>query len=62
MQTYSDVVTQVAIKAIYAIDNKLHGIYGVDMTYDSITFQIQQKCASFYYTYYFASRFKYAQV
>ena len=35
-QTYSDdVVTQVAIKAIYAIDNKPHGIYGVDMTYDS---------------------------
>ena len=27
-------VTDIAIKSIYAIDKKPHGIYGVDMTYD----------------------------
>lgn len=27
-------VTDIAIKAIYAVDHKPHGIYGVDMTYD----------------------------
>lgn len=38
-QTYSDdIVNQVAIKAIYAVDNEPHGIYGVDMTYDSDNF------------------------
>lgn len=34
-QTFSDVtVTRVALDAIKAIDNKPHGIYGVDMAYD----------------------------
>lgn len=34
-QTYSDgIVTSVAIEAIKAIDDKPHGIYGVDMAYD----------------------------
>lgn len=29
-----DIVTDIAIKSIYAVDQKPHGIYGVDMTYD----------------------------
>lgn len=29
-----DTVTDIAIKAIYAVDDKPHGIFGVDMTYD----------------------------
>jgi carbamoyl-phosphate synthase large subunit len=34
-QTHSDVtVTKVAMDAIFAIDDKPHGIYGVDMAYD----------------------------
>lgn len=33
--TYSDdVVTDIALKTIKAVDDKPHGIYGVDMTYD----------------------------
>ncbi len=35
-ETYSsDIVTKVAMDSILAIDKKPHGIYGVDMTYDS---------------------------
>jgi len=38
-QTYSnDIVTKVAIYSILAIDEKPHGIYGVDMTYDDAGF------------------------
>jgi carbamoyl-phosphate synthase large subunit len=34
-QTYSnDLVNEVALESIYAVDNKPHGIYGVDMAYD----------------------------
>jgi carbamoyl-phosphate synthase large subunit len=34
-QTYSDkIVDKVALEAVMAIDNKPHGIYGVDMAYD----------------------------
>lgn len=33
--TYSDdIVTDIAIKAVKAVDSKPHGIFGVDMTYD----------------------------
>ncbi len=38
-QTYSnEIVTKVAIDSILAIDEKPHGIYGVDMTYDDVGF------------------------
>lgn len=34
-QTYSDeIVTKVAMDSIFAVDDKPHGIYGVDMAYD----------------------------
>lgn len=38
-QTYSsELVTEVAKKSIYAVDDKPHGIYGVDMAYDKNNF------------------------
>ncbi len=34
-QTYSDkVIDEIALKSIYAVSDKPHGIFGVDMTYD----------------------------
>lgn len=40
-QTFSDdTVTEVAKHAIFAVDSKPHGIYGVDMAYDSNHFPI----------------------
>lgn len=34
----NQIVTDIALKSIYAIDKKPHGIYGVDMTYDKFGF------------------------
>ena len=33
-----DTVTDIAIRTIKAVDNKPHGIFGVDMTYDNLSF------------------------
>ncbi|CAK8717333.1 ATP-grasp domain-containing protein [Candidatus Electrothrix gigas] len=58
-QTYSDSdIDRLAQDAIYAIDNRPHGIYGVDMTYgyDELAYVTEINISRFFTTHYFFTK------